>query len=222
MTSQAWTFTNRGKPAEVLTLTERPNPTAEPSLPLPKDVPQPEEWISVKVAYAALSPGGLFHIGLMPAFARAKVAVPEMDLSGTVVDVWTPSATSGLAASAKFAKGDKIMAFLPIKHTFPTGNGALSTHVSFPARYAVPKPETLAFGPAAGVLLAGCTAWMQVQESKVKVGDRVLVNGGAGGVGTFVVQMARNVVGKAGFVAAVCSGRNEALMKELGADEVSI
>ncbi|EFQ29703.1 hypothetical protein CGRA01v4_03812 [Colletotrichum graminicola] len=51
------------------------------------------------VAYAALNPGGQFYISLIPRFARASTAVPEMDLSGTVTQVWSPGSASGPAAT---------------------------------------------------------------------------------------------------------------------------
>jgi len=56
--------------------------------------------------------------------------------------------------------------------------------------------------------------------SKVVLGDRILVNGGSGGVGSFLVQAAKHVVGKEGTVVAICSAANVELVKGLGADDV--
>ncbi|KAH6691430.1 chaperonin 10-like protein [Plectosphaerella plurivora] len=215
-TSRAWTFTSRGPPAAVLTLDPaRPTPTLPPSLPLPKDAPNPEEWILVRTAYAALNPGGLFHVSLLPAFARASTATPELDMSGVVVDTWAPT------DEKRFKVGDQVAAFLPVAYTWPTGSGALAEYVAFPAKYAVPVPEGVSLREAGGVLLAGLCARALVQAGGVKKGGRVLVNAAAGGIGSMVVQMVRGVVGKEGFVVGVCSGGNIELVKGLGADEVS-
>jgi reticulon-4-interacting protein 1, mitochondrial len=216
-TTKAWTFSKRGDPKDVLQLTsDRPMPTLPPPLPLPKDAREPQEWILVKIAYTGLNPGGLFHMTLIPAMFRAKVAIPEMDCSGTVVDVWTPDGTT-----ARFSKGDGVAVTIPIGHSWPTGNGALQTYTAIPAKYAVKKPANVAFRDAAGLFIAACSAWNQVQDAKVKSGDRVLVNGASGGLGTFAVQMAKHIVGPSGYVVGICSERNLELVKSLGADDVS-
>ncbi|KAH7368836.1 zinc alcohol dehydrogenase [Plectosphaerella cucumerina] len=215
-TSRAWTFTSRGPPADVLFLDPaRKTPTLPPALPLPKDAPNPEEWILVRTAYAALNPGGLFHVALLPAFARAKTAVPELDLSGVVVDRWAPDGTG-----ARFKVGDRIAAFLPVAYTWPTGEGALKEYVAFPAKYAVPVPAGVGLREAGAVLLAGLCARALVRAGEVREGGRVLVNAAAGGIGSLAIQMVRRAVGPGGFVVGVCSGGNVELVKGLGADEV--
>jgi NADPH:quinone reductase-like Zn-dependent oxidoreductase len=218
--SQAWVFSRRGLPWDVLNLTTRPIPTLPPPLPLPSDVPKPEEWILVKVAFVGLNPGAIFQMTLVPPFIRQASCVPEMDFSGTVIDVWHPDENAG-EASKRFKKGDKILAMLPASHTLPTGTGALAQHVRIPARYAVHKPEHVSFGDGAGCLLPGLTARQLVNESGAKAGDRVLVNAASGGIGTNVVQMLRKVVGKEGCIVGICSGKNAEMVKSIGADEVS-
>lgn len=217
--SQAWVFSQRGLPWDVLNLTTRPIPTLPPPLPLPSDVPKPEEWILVKVAFVGLNPGAIFQMTLVPPFIRPASCVPEMDFSGTVIDVWHPDDNTG-EASKRFKKGDKILAMLPASHTLPTGTGALAQHVRIPARYAVHKPEHVSFGDGAGCLLPGLTARQLVNESSAKAGDRVLVNAASGGIGTNVVQMLRKVVGKEGCIVGICSGKNAEMVKSIGADEV--
>ncbi|KAK7413749.1 hypothetical protein QQX98_007392 [Neonectria punicea] len=213
--SQAWVFSQRGLPWKVLSLITRPTPTLPPPLPLPRDVPEPEEWLIVKTSFVGLNPGAIFQMTLVPPFLRHSPSVPEMDFSGTVVDVWHPA-----AAAPRFAKGDKVVAMLPAGHTIPTGTGALAEYVRVPARYAVRKPGGVSFGDAAGVLLPGLTARQMVRESGAKAGDRVLVNAASGGIGTMVVQMVRKVVGETGYVVGICSGKNVDMVKSLGADEV--
>ncbi|EHK25956.1 uncharacterized protein TRIVIDRAFT_229171 [Trichoderma virens Gv29-8] len=235
-TSRAWTFSQRGSPSDVLSLsTSRPIPT------FPPEAARPEEWILVKVAFAGLNVGAIFQMTLIPAFLRNKTCIPEMDLSGVVQDVWHPHANIGDGDEARsattsagpvssdstenstqtrFRKGDKVMAMLSASHALPTGTGALAEYVAIPASFAVHKPTSAPFADAAGCLLTGMTAHQQVVESGAKPGDRVLVNAASGGIGTLVVQMARQVVGPDGVVIGICSGRNARLVESLGADEV--
>ncbi|KAF4950126.1 hypothetical protein FGADI_8395 [Fusarium gaditjirri] len=217
--SRAWVFSERGLPWDILNLTSQPIPTLPPPLPLPKDVPDPEEWIVVKVAFAGLNPGAIFQMTLVPPFARKPTCVPEMDFSGTVIDVWHPDDESGSAQSKRFNKGDKVLAMLPASHTLPTGTGALAEYVKIPARYAVKKPEAVSFADGAGCLLPGLTARQLVNESGAKTGDRVLVNAASGGIGSLVVQMLRKCVGPGGLIVGICSGKNVELVKSIGADE---
>ncbi|RFU72298.1 zinc alcohol dehydrogenase [Trichoderma arundinaceum] len=228
-TSRAWTFSNRGSPSDVLSLTSsRPIPT------FPPETSRSEEWILVKVAFAGLNVGAIFQMSLIPAFLRNRTCIPEMDLSGIVQEVWHPHAensssneggttTSGSTESntqTRFRKGDGIMAMLPASHALPTGTGALAEYVAIPARFAVHKPPSASFGDSAGCLLTGMTAHQQVAESGAKPGDRVLINAASGGIGTMAVQMARQVVGPEGHIVGICSSRNVQLVESLGADEV--
>jgi D-arabinose 1-dehydrogenase-like Zn-dependent alcohol dehydrogenase len=66
----------------------------------------------------------------------------------------------------------------------------------------------------------GLTALQMAADAKLKRGDRVLVNGASGGVGTMAVQLARDVVGPEGVVVGICSGKNAEMVRGLGADEV--
>ncbi|KAE9572757.1 Zinc-type alcohol dehydrogenase-like protein [Colletotrichum fructicola] len=218
-TSRAWTFTARGAPRSVLSLTPRPVPTLPPAAAVVSKSKDSSEWLLIKVAYAALNPGGHFFMSMIPAAARTKTAVPEMDLSGVVADVWTPSASSS-AAKARFRKGDRVAALIPVSFGWATGTGALAEHVVLPAKYAVAVPRGVGLKGAGSVLTAGCTALTTVRAAGLKRGGRVLVNGASGGVGSLAVQMARDAVGPGGVVVAVCSGRNAEMVRGLGADEV--
>ncbi|KAI5461678.1 hypothetical protein BGZ63DRAFT_386383 [Mariannaea sp. PMI_226] len=224
-TSNAWLITDRGLPQDVLSLTSRPTPSLPPPLPLPRDVPAPEEWVLIRTAFVGLNPGAIFQMTLVPPFLRGSAeSTPEMDFSGTVVDVWHPDDDAVQKASppsaARFKIGDQVAAMLPAGHTVPTGTGALAEYVRVPARYVVKKPEGVNLGDAAGCLLPALTAWELVQAAEAKEGDRVLVNAASGGIGTMVVQMIRKVVGSKGYVVGICSGKNAQLVKSLGANEV--
>jgi NADPH:quinone reductase-like Zn-dependent oxidoreductase len=97
-------------------------------------------------------------------------------------------------------------------------DGAFAEYVRAPAGQVAPKPAGLTFEQAAAVPLAGCTALQALRDvARVQPGQRLLVNGASGGVGTFAVQ-----IGKAlgAHVTAVCSTRNAELVRSLGADDV--
>jgi len=96
--------------------------------------------------------------------------------------------------------------------------GAFAEYVTIPARTLAPKPAKLTFEQAAAVPLAGSTALMGLRDAGgIRPGQRVLVNGASGGVGTFAVQIARTLGAD---VTAVCSTRNVDLVRSLGADRV--
>jgi NADPH:quinone reductase-like Zn-dependent oxidoreductase len=80
------------------------------------------------------------------------------------------------------------------------------------------KPANLTFEQAAGVPVAGLTALKAIRDAaKVRPGDRVLINGAAGGVGTFAVQIAKAFGAE---VTGVCSTRNVDLVRSIGAEHV--
>ena len=95
------------------------------------------------------------------------------------------------------------------------------------AEYAVVHEDAVAVTPdpassqvAAGLGAVGCTAVRFLEYSKIGPGDSILINGGSGGLGTFLVQLAKHIVGFQGTVVAICSAANVDLVKNLGADEV--
>jgi NADPH:quinone reductase-like Zn-dependent oxidoreductase len=80
------------------------------------------------------------------------------------------------------------------------------------------KPQALSFEEAATVAMAGFTALQGLRDKgRIRAGDRVLINGASGGVGTFAVQLAKYFGAE---VTAVCGGSAIELMRALGADEV--
>ncbi|MBP2324364.1 NADPH:quinone reductase-like Zn-dependent oxidoreductase [Kibdelosporangium banguiense] len=94
-------------------------------------------------------------------------------------------------------------------------NGAFAEYVCVPADSVDLKPANLTFEQAAAVPLAAITALTGLRD--VNVGERVLINGASGGVGTFAVQIAKAF---GAHVTAVCSKRNADLVSSLGADRV--
>ncbi|MGC4803738.1 NAD(P)-dependent alcohol dehydrogenase [Micromonospora sp. DT233] len=96
--------------------------------------------------------------------------------------------------------------------------GAFAEYVSVSSRTLAAKPAALTFAQAAAVPLAASTALLGLRDAgELRAGQRVLVNGASGGVGTFAVQIARALGAD---VTAVCSTRNVELIRSLGVDRV--
>jgi NADPH:quinone reductase-like Zn-dependent oxidoreductase len=117
------------------------------------------------------------------------------------------------------AVGKNVTEFRPGDEVFGARHGALAEYVSGTAKSAlVPKPAGLTFEQAAAINMAGTTALQGLRDKgQLKQGQRVLINGASGGVGTFAVQIAKAL---GAHVTAVCSTRNVELVRSLGADEV--
>jgi NADPH:quinone reductase-like Zn-dependent oxidoreductase len=135
---------------------------------------------------------------------RPRAAVRGRDFAGEVAEVGTGVTHVG--------PGDEVFG--------ETGmaDGAFAEYVRAPAGQVALKPAVLTFEQAAAVPLAGCTALQALRDvARVQPGQRLLVNGASGGVGTFAVQ-----IGKAlgAHVTAVCSTRNVEIVRSLGADDV--
>jgi NADPH:quinone reductase-like Zn-dependent oxidoreductase len=112
-----------------------------------------------------------------------------------------------------FKKGDAVYG-IP---DFP-GNGSYAEYCVSKASQFAHKPESLTFNEAAGVPLAGLTAWTALFEhGKLKAGQRVLIQGASGGVGSMAVQFAKAT---GAYVIGLASAGNLGYLKELGADEV--
>ncbi|MFC4855606.1 NAD(P)-dependent alcohol dehydrogenase [Actinophytocola glycyrrhizae] len=99
-----------------------------------------------------------------------------------------------------------------------SAEGAFAEYACVPRGQVARKPANLTFEQAAAVPLAANTALMGLRDvADVRAGQRVLVNGASGGVGTFAVQLAKSF---GAHVTGVCRTRNVGLVRELGADEV--
>jgi len=117
------------------------------------------------------------------------------------------------------AVGPDVKAFKPGDEVFGLRMGAFAEYVVVrESRAIVPKPPNVSFEQAAGVGIAGGTALEAVREwGKIKAGQKVLINGASGGVGTFAVQLAKFYGAE---VTGVCSTRNVELVQSIGADHV--
>jgi NADPH:quinone reductase-like Zn-dependent oxidoreductase len=117
------------------------------------------------------------------------------------------------------AAGKNVTDFKPGDEVFGAKNGAVSEYVCAKAeRAVVMKPGNITFEQAGSVAVAGLTALQGLRDKgHLQAGQRVLVNGASGGVGTFAVQIAKAFGAE---VTAVCSTRNVDLVKSIGADHV--
>jgi len=131
--------------------------------------------------------------------------VPSHEVSGVVAELG--SAVTGLAV------GDEVYGLIPF-----TRDGATAEYVTVPADALAAKPSRLDHAGAAAVPLAALTAWQAlVGHASLTAGQHVLVHGGAGGVGSFAVQIAAALGAR---VTATASARDREFVAGLGADQV--
>jgi NADPH:quinone reductase-like Zn-dependent oxidoreductase len=187
---------DRYGPAEVLQL-------GRVERPVPKD-----DEVLVRVHAAGVDPGvwhlmtGLpYPIRLGYGLGKPKTRVRGQDVAGQVAAV-----------------GAKVTRFRPGDELFGTGNGSFAEYACVREDRAAPKPANLSFEQAAAVPISAQTALQGLRDAgKVRAGQRVLVIGAAGGVGSFAVQLAKAFGAE---VTGVCSTTKTELVRSIGADEV--
>jgi len=176
-----------------------------------KEVDKPvvkENDVLVGVHAAALNAGDYFSMRGSPWFVRFFVGFPKpkdhilgWDVAGTVEAV-----------------GKNVKRFQPGDEVFASCTGALAEYACAAEDKIAMKPTNLTFEQAAAVPTAAITALQGLRDAgKVQPGQRVLINGASGGVGTFAVQIAKSLGAE---VTGVCSTRNVDLVRSLGADHV--
>jgi NADPH:quinone reductase-like Zn-dependent oxidoreductase len=137
----------------------------------------------------------------MGGLRKPKESVRGSDVAGVVEAVG--------AEVTKLAPGDEV---------FGARYGSFAEFVCGRERNFVARPRELTFEEAAAIPIAGTTALQGLRDTgKLEAGERVLINGAAGGVGTFAVQIAKALGAN---VTGVCSTRNVELVRSLGADDV--
>ena len=115
------------------------------------------------------------------------------------------------------AVGKNVAQFKPGDEVFGICRGSLAEYACAAERGLVMKPVDVTFEQAASIPLAGLTALQGLRNGKIQPGQKVLINGATGGVGTFAVQIAKSFGAE---VTAVCSPRNVDLVRSIGADRV--
>jgi NADPH:quinone reductase-like Zn-dependent oxidoreductase len=176
-----------------------------------EDVPVPSpgpNQVLVRVMAASLNPldwhymrGKPYMLRTRAGYRRPKRTVPGVDAAGVVEAVG--------AEVADFRHGDQV---------FGLCAGSLAEYgVSEAKDELVAKPEALSYERAAALPVAGFTALQAIRRAEVKPGQTLLVNGAAGGVGTFAVQIAAQMGAE---VTGVCSAANLDTVQSLGATTV--
>ena len=116
------------------------------------------------------------------------------------------------------AVGKKVTQFKPGDEVFGASNGAIAEYACASERTFVTKPDNITFEQAGSVAVAGLTALQGLRnQGNIHFGQKVLINGASGGVGTFAVQIAKALGAE---VTAVCSPRNLETARSIGADHV--
>jgi len=129
----------------------------------------------------------------------------------------TSAVGSDLAGQVE-AVGRDVKEFQPGDEVFGTALGAWAEYARAREPRLVPKPANVSFEEAAAVPIAAITALQALRDKgRVQPGQKVLINGASGGVGTFAVQIAKSFGAE---VTGVCSTRNVELVRSLGADHV--
>jgi NADPH:quinone reductase-like Zn-dependent oxidoreductase len=109
----------------------------------------------------------------------------------------------------KFKVGDEIFSRLPDFQI-----GAFAEYVAINENFVAPKPKNISMEEAASVPLVGLTVWQAFEKANLKKGQKVFIQSGSGGVGTFAIQLAKHL---GAFVATTTSEKNFELVKDLGA-----
>ena len=169
---------------------------------VPRPAPAAGE-VLVRVHYASVNPVDwkLQEAGRLP-----FPAIPGGDFAGEVVATGPDVQT--------FACGDLVAGIVDQS----TRGGSYAEYVTVAVSEIVPKPATFSLAEAAAYPTVAVAAWRYlVKAAALKAGERVLVHGGAGGVGSMVVQIAK---ARGAYVIATASARNHEYLRQIGADEM--
>lgn len=175
-----------------------------PPEPAPGEVLVRVKAVGLNAADLHLLRADPFPVRLFAGLTRPKLRALGADVAG-VVEALGPGTTA-------WKVGDEVFGDLS-----GCGWGGLAEFVSVPASCLTAKPSRLSFVEAAAVPMASVTAYQALHHGRIQAGQRVLVHGASGGVGTFAVQIARALGAR---VTAVCSAANADLSSSLGAEEV--
>src|SRR5262245_21014950 len=162
----------------------------------------------VKVRAAAVNPvDWKIRDGLGDIFGLKPPLILGCEVAGTVEAVGGPSA----AGMKDFVGGDEVYGYLGAY------SGGYAEYVAASASEFVHKPKQIDFDTAASVPVAALTAWQGIfDHGNLSSGQRILITGASGAVGSMAVQLAKN---KGAHVIGTGSGRNEEFVRKLGADE---
>ena len=168
-----------------------------------------DDELLVKVRASSVNPLDWHYLRGTPYIMRMDVGLGAPKEAGLGVDF------SGVVE----AVGKSVTRFKPGDEVFGGRNGAFAEYVRVRESRAVArKPATASFEEAAALPIAAITALQALRDQAgVKAGQKVLVNGASGGVGSYAVQLAKQMGAE---VTGVCSARNAEMVRGLGADRV--
>ena len=177
-----------------------------------RDLPEPEahdDEVLVQVHAASVNAFDWHTLTGLPYLSRLQMGLrtPKFpilggDLAGTVEAVGK--------GVTRFRPGDEVFGEFT--------EGTCAEYVAVPEQALAPKPANLTFEEAAAVPIAGNTALQALRDKGlIRAGQKVLINGASGGVGSFAVQIAKSFDAE---VTAVCSTRNVDMVQSIGADHV--
>lgn len=171
-------------------------------VPLPRNTSNlPDEHVLVKVHFTALNPID-FKFSENPVISKfLKTTIPCLDFAGIVVS----------SRSSRFTTGETIFG-----QTQPPNFGACAEYVVVGAQHCAKVPEGVNLQDAATIGIAGLMAYQSIVPF-VKANDRVFINGGSGGVGTYGIQI---TIAMGCSIVVACSRTNAELCKRLGAESV--
>ena len=169
--------------------------------------PPGDREVLLKVRAASLNPldwrliRGVPVLSLLIELGKEKLKRPGVDVAGEVEAV-----------------GRNVTRFKPGDEVFGACPGGFAEYACAKESGLAVKPDNVTFEQAACVGVAGLTALQGLRDKgKIRPGQKVLINGASGGVGTFAVQIAKSLGAE---VTGVCSGGNVDLVRSLGADQV--
>jgi NADPH:quinone reductase-like Zn-dependent oxidoreductase len=185
-----------GSPEDVITLEDVAVPTLQDDEVLVRVHAAGANW-----ADWSLTRGMPYIMRLGYGLRRPRQGIRGSDVAGTVEEI-----------------GKKVTQHRLGDEVFGWCTGAFAEYVSVSENSLVPKPLGITFEQAAGVPMAGCVALQALRDiGKARPGDKVLVNGASGGIGSFAVQIAKSFGAE---VTGVCSTPNLDFVRSLGADRV--
>lgn len=169
-----------------------------------------ENEVLVKVHAASANPADWHRMRGEPFLARIEEGLfkPQNPKIGTDVAGVVEAVGNKVT---EFKVGDAVFG-----DTFQLGYGTFAEYVCVPENRVVRKPDHVSFEEASAVPLAAATA-LQGLQGYIQSGQQVLINGAAGGIGTFAVQIAKSFGAE---VTGVCSTRNLEMVRSIGADYV--
>jgi NADPH:quinone reductase-like Zn-dependent oxidoreductase len=196
---KAMVYTKYGSP-DVLQLKEVEKPT-----PGDHEVLIKVQAVSLNAADWHMLTADIFPVRLMSGLFAPHKPILGLDIAGKVEAVG-----SGVN---QFKAGDEVFGDISFR-----GSGGLAEYATAPESFLVLKPANLTFEQAAAVPVAAVTALQGLRDlGRIQAGQKILINGASGGVGTFAVQLAKAFGAE---VTAVCSARNMNQARSLGAEHV--